>query len=182
MRGNLLYREGDGGGEDGVDNWTGCKELEVREVVDDFNEEAYLMHNGRVPSGFVMMDRSDYGLSCTFVQRSRNVAHSGGALAIIIDNRDELTENVIMSDDGTGAGIQIPSMLIGKTHGDILKDFWNEASDEDRNNIELVAGFEMDMERKPAVTLWYSSGDRKFVRFLADLSEYMVGILPHLEF
>ena len=40
----------------------------------------------------------------------------------------------------------------------------------------------MDMKRKPSVTLWYSSGDRKFIRFLADLEDYMVGIMPHLEF
>ena len=52
-----------------------------------------------------MMDRADYGTSCTFVQRTRNVAHSGGALAVIIDNKDELAKSVIMSDDGTGAGL-----------------------------------------------------------------------------
>ena len=105
MRGSLLYKEGD--------KWTGCKEPEVREVVEDYNAKAFEAFKGRVPSAFVMMDRAEYGESCTFVQRTRNVAHSGGALAVIIDNKAELTRNVIMSDDGTGAGLQIPSMLIG---------------------------------------------------------------------
>lgn len=41
----------------------------------------------------------------------------GAAVAIIYDNRDENVDHVIMSDDGTGGGLRIPSMLITKTEG-----------------------------------------------------------------
>jgi hypothetical protein len=47
----------------------------------------------------------------------------GVAVAIIIDDTDEDIENVIMSDDGTGGGIRIPSMIIGKTDGKKLIDY-----------------------------------------------------------
>ena len=47
----------------------------------------------------------------------------GVSVAIIYDETEEDIENVIMSDDGTGGGIRIPSMLIGKTDGKKLIDF-----------------------------------------------------------
>jgi hypothetical protein len=55
----------------------------------------------------------------------------GVAVAIIVDDSDEEVEGVIMSDDGTGGGIRIPSMLIGKTDGRKLIDFLKRASDEE---------------------------------------------------
>ena len=56
--------------------------------------------------------------SCSFVQKVRNMENSGAAVAIIVDNRYEMTDDIIMSDDGTGGGIRIPSMLIGEYDGD----------------------------------------------------------------
>lgn len=55
----------------------------------------------------------------------------GVSVAIIIDENEEDIENVIMSDDGTGGGIRIPSMLIGKTDGKKLIDFLKRASNEE---------------------------------------------------
>jgi hypothetical protein len=36
---------------------------------------------------------------------------------VIIDDSNEEISKVIMSDDGTGTGIRIPAMLIGKKDG-----------------------------------------------------------------
>jgi hypothetical protein len=41
----------------------------------------------------------------------------GGALAIIIDPMEEDISEITLSDDGTGAGIRIPAMLINKYDG-----------------------------------------------------------------
>jgi hypothetical protein len=38
----------------------------------------------------------------------------GIAMGIVVDSSDEDIKNVIMSDDGTGVGIRIPSVLISK--------------------------------------------------------------------
>ena len=54
---------------------------------------------------------------CSFVQKVRNMENIGVAVAIIIDNNLELIDEVLMSDDGTGGGIRIPSMLIGQNDG-----------------------------------------------------------------
>ncbi len=53
----------------------------------------------------------------------RNIERAGGSLAVIINDTPEDINKVIMSDDGTGTGIRIPAMLIGKKEGQILKDF-----------------------------------------------------------
>ena len=47
----------------------------------------------------------------------------GGALAIIVDPMEEDIADVILSDDGTGAGIRIPAMMIDKYSGDKLKQY-----------------------------------------------------------
>lgn len=43
----------------------------------------------------------------------RNIEEAGAAMAIIIDNnQDDNITRIVMTDDGSGAGIRIPSMLI----------------------------------------------------------------------
>jgi hypothetical protein len=63
----------------------------------------------------------------------------GVAVAIIVDDSEEDIENVIMSDDGTGGGIRIPSMLIGKTDGKKLIDYLKRASDEELEQTAVMA-------------------------------------------
>ena len=60
---------------------------------------------------------------CSFVQKVRNMENAGVAAGIIIDDHKEDVEHVLMSDDGTGGGIRIPSMLIGKKSGEKLIDW-----------------------------------------------------------
>ena len=61
--------------------------------------------------------------SCTFVNKVRNAERAGASLLVVVDSKVENVTNVIMGDDGTGTGIRIPSMLIGKTDGQMLIDF-----------------------------------------------------------
>ena len=67
-----------------------------------------------------MVERGD----CSFVTKTRNIARAGGKVAVIIDSKNENIANVILSDDGTGAGIRIPSVMIGSKDGQILKEFF----------------------------------------------------------
>ena len=56
---------------------------------------------------------------------------AGVAVAIIIDNREEDVDSIIMSDDGTGAGIRIPGLLICKEDGQKLLNFLNTATEKE---------------------------------------------------
>jgi len=53
---------------------------------------------------------------------------AGVAMGIVVDNSDEDISDIVMSDDGTGAGIRIPSLLISKKDGQKLIDFLKTAS------------------------------------------------------
>lgn len=44
-------------------------------------------------------------------------------MAVIFENGDQNITNAVLSDDGTGAGIRIPAVLISRKDGLELKDF-----------------------------------------------------------
>jgi hypothetical protein len=74
------------------------------------------------------------------VTKIRNCEHAGARLVLVIDDKEEDIENVILVDDGNGAGIRIPSMLIGKKDGEVIKDFLLVKN----QHIALLASFELD--------------------------------------
>lgn len=69
---------------------------------------------------------------CSFVQKIRTMENLGIAVGIVVDNnQSENVDDVLMSDDGTGGGIRIPSMLISQKDGDKLINWMNNATVED---------------------------------------------------
>ena len=99
-------------------NTRGCEAYEERKFETDSDGDV---------TPFMIAERGD----CSFVKKVRNMENLGVAVAIIIDDQEENIENVVMSDDGTGGGIRIPAMLIGKTDGRKLVDFLKRASDKE---------------------------------------------------
>ena len=61
--------------------------------------------------------------NCSYVTQVRNIEKMGGAVAVIVDPTEEDINDVYLSDDGTGAGIRIPAMMIDKYSGKKLKDW-----------------------------------------------------------
>jgi hypothetical protein len=68
---------------------------------------------------FMLADRG----GCSFVNKVRNMEDAGAAVGIVIDDSNENILDVVMTDDGTGAGIRMPSMLISEKDGKVLIDF-----------------------------------------------------------
>src|SRR5690242_11511800 len=73
---------------------------------DDFQERNNPFILDRVP--IYLIERGN----CTFVRKALNVQNAGGFGAIVIDNRDEGLNEVIMADDGNGNKVNIPIVLI----------------------------------------------------------------------
>ena len=69
---------------------------------------------------------------------------AGGSLAVIIDDGNSDIANVVMSDDGTGTGILIPSMLISRKDGEKLKEYLKSASEEDAYQAALQVEFVLE--------------------------------------
>ena len=92
---------------------------------------------------------------CTFVNKVRNAERAGASLLVVVDSRVENVTNVIMGDDGTGTGIRIPAMLIGKTDGEMLIEFAGK-----KQGATLSAEFAVkEKSRKADIEIWYSSNN-----------------------
>ena len=91
------------------------------EVMDEASEEERL-HYYVTP--WILAERG----SCDFVKKVRNAEDAGAGLAIIIDNETEDVNSFEMVDDGSGAGLRIPSMLISKEDGQRITEFFATAS------------------------------------------------------
>lgn len=49
-------------------------------------------------------------------------------LLIIVDNRDEKVESIMMADDGNGYQIDIPSILISKSDGEKILTYLSKSN------------------------------------------------------
>ena len=108
----------------------------------------------------MLVDRGE----CTFVTKVRNIEKLGVKLAMIVDDREESSESLIMADDGTGHSINIPSFIIRKKDGNIIKSFVINDPD---SSVYLKAELEMvHPDNRVEYELWYSS--------ILDLNYYQV--------
>lgn len=108
------------------------------DACEEFGDGAALERTQEDISPFYLAMRGN----CSFVQKVRNLENIGVAVAIIVDSkRDEMVDEILMSDDGTGGGIRIPSMLIGKNDGDKLISWYANATEEERAQLIMMSDF-----------------------------------------
>ncbi len=91
-------------------------------------------------------------------------------MAIIVDDKEENTEDLIMADDGTGHSVNIPSFIIRKKEGDLIKE---EAAKKDKKTIYVKAELEMvHPDNRVEYELWYSSVLDLDYMFINDMANY----------
>lgn len=90
-----------------------------------------------------------------------------------------------MVDDGNGNGIRIPSMLITKRDGEVIKEFLLEK----KEKIALMATFQFDRpDNRVEYDFWYTSSDDRALDFIRDFKENHVAfgqdvlMTPHFAF
>lgn len=99
----------------------------------------------------VIVDRGN----CTFVSKVRNIEKLGVKLAIVIDNKDEQSETLIMSDDNTGHSVHIASFMIRHKAGERIKA---AILDKDVPNVYIQAEMKISRpDNRVEYELWYSS-------------------------
>lgn len=110
---------------------------------------------------------------CSFVKKVRNMEAIGVSVAIIIDDHEEDVDKVIMSDDGTGGGIRIPAMLLGKTDGKKLIQYLETASEQELEQTAVLAEFVMEKpDDRVEYDIWYTSSNDRALDFISDLKEH----------
>jgi hypothetical protein len=98
----------------------------------------------------------------------------GVSVGVVIDEFKEKIDGVMMSDDGTGGGIRIPSMLISKNDGDVLIEWLKTATVADKNQLVLMADFILPTEadNKVEYDFWMTSSSNRALDFLEDFSHF----------
>lgn len=113
----------------------------------------------------IMVDRGQ----CHFVVKAVNVQKFGGVLALVVDNKElEDPGYIVMSDDGTGEDISIPTFMIAKYDGYKLKEaihkdadggIQREGKSHSKSNKVIIQA-EIDITSKSNkidnVDLWYT--------------------------
>lgn len=88
-----------------------------------------------------------------------------------------------MSDDGTGAGLRIPAVLIGQRDGKKLMDFFGSATKQEKRTVNVNINF---MKPHPQnvvdFTFWYTSADFRSLMFMQNIKEMLVPILDKVNF
>lgn len=93
----------------------------------------------------------------------------GVAVGIVIDDHSENVDSVLMSDDGTGGGIRIPSMLIGSIDGNKLMQWFMKADQAEKDNLVVMASFEMPHTSNHVnYDLWMTSSSDRSLDFIED--------------
>jgi hypothetical protein len=155
------------------------------DACNEFSETEIKRINGQTP--FMIASRG----GCSFVQKIRNMENAGVAAGIIVDNKNENITQILMSDDGTGGGIRIPSMLIGKTDGQEIINWLSSVNSTEISQMNIMMDFVMNTTKDNRVTydFWYTSSSDRALDFLEDfaqvekkLTKANVDFTPHFVF
>ena len=103
---------------------------------------------------------------CSFATKARNSDRSGASLLVIIDDRYENIHEVTMNDDGVGPLINIPSVLIDRYSGMIIKKYTDQNTTVTMNLEGVSQRTKIEME------LWYSSNSEEALEFISSFRSY----------
>lgn len=142
--------------------------------------EPFMTNNSHSdPSPIVVMERGD----CHFVTKTHYAQLIGAKLALIIDNRDENEDYVIMIDDGFGHDISIPTIMISKEDGKNILKYLESNNTNDRYSVALSFHFDMpNPDDDVEYELWMSAMDEKSYDFLQDFATYTRLLGTHASF
>lgn len=136
--------------------------------------------NGQALVNVILVRRG----KCSFAQKVK-VAQAKQAHAVIVVDKEDSSlsaddiQHIVMADDGTGADIRIPSVLISRDDG---KELIGAAQ-----SGEVVVELIWDIPRGEVVAadFWMSSGSRETMEFLerfkdsAEMLGYHLQFIPH---
>ena len=113
-------------------------------------------------SPIVIVDRG----KCSFAQKVRHAQDIGAKAVLVVDNIDEEdVERAILVDDGSGGDIAIPSFLLAKIEGELIKKTAKE------EEVVLLLSFELGNKTESIdVSLWLTAGHKQTLDFIAAFS------------
>ena len=110
-------------------------------------------------------------------------------MVIITNNRAGLdVEDEVLSDDGTGAGIRIPALMVSYYDGEILEKHFLNAQPNQHNQtvlkVEFITEYKWDISEQQIVTVdfWYNPSDDKSLDFIRNVARYVEPLTKYIDF
>ena len=118
-------------------------------------------------SPFLLIKRGN----CTFVTKVKYAQLLGAKIAIIMDDKDQASEEITMMDDGYSYSLRIPSIFIEKTDGEKLIEYLT-SSDTNKNNIVLTITFDVPKSMNFEYSFWLSTSNRNSFRLVREYEPF----------
>jgi len=112
---------------------------------------------------------------CSYTQKVRNIEEAGGHVAIIVNDKDEKVEEMFLADDGHEGDISIPAILISRSDGDKIINYYlyHKDNKEEINKIKLEIKFDIENKSNKAnYDIWYTPDIENVYTFLKDFQKY----------
>jgi hypothetical protein len=117
-------------------------------------------------SPILLVDRG----GCSFDIKVRNAQNIGARAVVIVDNIDEDPDRVIMSDSGAVGNLYIPSLLISKSDGELIKT----AIGSEQFGRVVAMNIRFNLPKAVDVVnyeFWISSGNAKAIEFINEFAD-----------
>lgn len=128
-------------------------------------------------SPFLLIKRGN----CTFVTKVKYAQLSGVKVAVIMDDREENSQDITMMDDGYSYSLRIPSIFIPKIEGEKLISFLLSPNNQN-NNIVLTITFDVPKTSDIHYSFWLSTSNRNSFKLIRDFEPYYRKIAEESKF
>ena len=99
---------------------------------------------------------------------------------MVINNQpNQNPEDIIMIDDGTGTTVAIPTVIVTKSFGEVLRkavlrtEENNKSPQQTKQYVVLLVTFEMENpDDRVEYDIWYTSGDLKAMEYIISMKSY----------
>ncbi|PFH34239.1 hypothetical protein BESB_073910 [Besnoitia besnoiti] len=165
-----------------VDSGSHCTRAYCEKVKDEVMQWKKTEASGGPSNVIFFLDRG----ICTFATKVRIAQECGADAAVVVDRsvsgwtRSYIRFNVIMSDDGTGQDISIPSILIARNDGQSILDAVLAGGAAEPVILEME--WSMPNQWPVSVDFWTDPGELQGSTFLHQLAPYMLQLGHHVRF
>lgn len=101
-------------------------------------------------------------------------------MTMVINNQpNQNPDDIIMIDDGTGTTVAIPTVIVTKSFGEVLRkavlrtEENNKSPQQTKQYVVLLVTFEMENpDDRVEYDIWYTSGDLKAMEYIISMKSY----------
>ena len=154
--------------KDGSNYW--CDETLTEDIKNENND---------ISSQYLPIVLVDHSLGCKYAEKAYNVQQRGGSVMLLVSDSNYLNDEYNI-DDPIGYKINIPSIIITKNIGDIIKEWIKE----NPNNKPIVSIRFTGVKKSGEVNIefFYRSDDVKALSFFLEFYSYRIQLNPILKF